>query len=475
MHARVQLFLKWVFLTCLVCLTVGCAVDGEGGLFGGGVTEVDLGFGTVFFQLPEENEVVDAPFTIGASAENIAFAVFIIDSEQIAVLYDPPFELEIDPLALSKGEHRVGVAVGHPAGDERYEAVNITVVRWRPPLTEIQAAIDQLGPGEWYGIPETPMRDVDWGAGKIHGRGDITSIVGGGSGGAYDTKRDRLLVWGGGGTSTRNDLYGFDLNQAAWIRFTDPSPFAHGGETNTFGVGTHPDGAPVSRHSHDMVDYIPEPVDRMFMGSGHFTATVETKSYLFDFETATWSFGPDVTSATVGGHCGVDGTNVVWQQGAGTLPGSVLSRIDVVAHTSTDHAEYDAFYDPGATSDVDPTRNLLVAVGDGKTRVWDLDNPNDASVIWTTTGDTGVENVHGPGAVYDPSNDRIVAWAGGKDVYVLDLDTRVWTRLTGQGDVDPGPASSIFGRWRYVPSRDLFITMTSADKNVYVYRLGTLP
>jgi hypothetical protein len=320
------------------------------------------------------------------------------------------------------------------------------------------------------------MRDVDWSKDHIgQGRGDISSIIGGGSGGCYDTKRDCLVVWGGGGTSTRNDMYRFHLNQAAWERLTDPSPFADGRDVNTFGVVTHPDGAPVSRHSYDSLDYIPEPVDRLYLGGGTFASEPETKSYLFDFETKQWEIGPDITSATVGGHGGVDGDNIVWQQGAGLMPRSVLSEVDVVGYTSADHAEFVSFYNQGSTSDVDPTRRLLVAVGNDETRVWDLENPDDHSVVWTTTGDTEIEATFGPGAVYDPVSDRIVSWAGGKDVFVLDLDTKVWTRVEGQGTVDPGPASAILGRWRYVPSKNLFIVVTSADRNVFVYRLGLLP
>ena len=474
MNARI---LSGILIMTLVCLTVGCAAQEEGGLFGGGGNNGgNLGFGNVAFQLPEENEVITAPFTISALADGIAFAVFHVDGTQVAVLTVPPFELEIDPLDLSKGGHRVGVTVIHTSGDEARSAVDIMVIRPRPPLADIMAAIDGLAPGEWYEIPETPVRDVDWGKDHIgHARGNISSIVGGGSGGCYDTKRDRLVIWGGGGTSTRNDLYAFDLNLATWARLTDPSEFADGAETNTFGVVTHPDGAPVSRHSYDNIDYLPPPVDRLYLGGGHFASEPETKSYVFNFDTNWWEIGPDITSATVGGHGGVDGDNIVWQQGSGQLPRSVLSQVDVGGHTSSDHAEYVSFYNQGGTSDVDPMRRLLVAVGNDETRVWDLENPDDASVVWNTTGDTGIQAAFGPGCVYDPVRDRLVCWAGGKDVFALDLDTKVWTRLAGQGDVDPGPASSILGRWRYVPSKDVFIVVTGADRNVIIHRLGLLP
>ena len=39
--------------------------------------------------------------------------------------------------------------------------------------------------------------------------------------------------------------------------------------------------------------------------------------------------------------------------------------------------------------------------------------------------------------------------------------------------MDPGPQTTLgtYGRWRYVPSKNVFIVVTSVDKNVFVYRL----
>ena len=66
-----------------------------------------------------------------------------------------------------------------------------------------------------------------------------------------------------------------------------------------------------------------------------------------------------------------------------------------------------------------------------------------------------------------------MAWGGGSDVYTLDLDTAEWTRHDSTGSVDPGPATTrgVSGRWRYVPSKDVFILVTHVDNDVFVYRL----
>ena len=79
----------------------------------------------------------------------------------------------------------------------------------------------------------------------------------------------------------------------------------------------------------------------------------------------------------------------------------------------------------------------------------------------------------GPGLAYHTPSGKLVAWAGGPDVYVLDLATMAWTRVPGVGSVNPGPAASrgTFGRFRYIESRDLFIVVNDVDLDVFVYRL----
>ena len=104
--------------------------------------------------------------------------------------------------------------------------------------------IEDLKPGEWYEVPSSHMKDVDpcpmrnCSYSAVEGQGAVMDDW---SGGAYDTVRDRLIVWGGGhGGYAGNEIYVFDLNQLKWSRITEPSdppgkdvPYAPDGSPGT--------------------------------------------------------------------------------------------------------------------------------------------------------------------------------------------------------------------------------------------------
>ncbi|MHC4548991.1 MAG: kelch repeat-containing protein [Planctomycetota bacterium] len=469
----------------LLAFGAGCALgseEGIGGIGGGGGGGDEQVFGPIVFQAPEEGADVGEPIMLSASGPGIARVFFAVDFGQSVLDEEPPFELELDPLQLDKGQHFVEIVAQHLFGREERTTVNFRVIRLRPPLAEILAAMNALQPGEWYEIPETQMRDVDWAEGdpeKVGLRGDQSSIVIAISGGAYDTKRDRLVVWGGGGSALRNDLYVFDINTASWERLTDPSPLPPGGKDAAYQMTTHLDGAPVSRHSFDVLEYIPDPVDRLYLGGGNtgLSGSIsDPLTYLFDFETNTWEHGPLLPVSTLGGFSGLTPAGRLWQHGAGSNS-ALLMEVDLATGLVTNHVPFDNWLGNEANAVYDPARNQLVAVGRDATRIWDLDDPDQDSFILATTGDTLMESGTAPGLVYHAGTDRVIAWHGGKDIYALDLDTAVWTRVAGQGDVDPGPGTErgVYSRWCYIPSKDLFIVVADVDRNVFVYRLAAIP
>jgi hypothetical protein len=54
---------------------------------------------------------------------------------------------------------------------------------------------------------------------------------------------------------------------------------------------------------------------------------------------------------------------------------------------------------------------------------------------------------------------------------VLDLQSSNWTVVTGTGD-DPGPPASngTFGRFRYSPSRNVFVVVSGTQRNVSLWK-----
>ena len=127
--------------------------------------------------------------------------------------------------------------------------------------------------------------------------------------------------------------------------------------------------------------------------------------------------------------------------------------------------------------EADPVRRLLVAVGAGHTYKYDISDLGKAiaPVAMATTGDKAIEAVPGPGLAYDPTGGRMVAWAGGADVYTLDPDVKVWTKHAG-GGAAPTKANSqgTYGRFRHAGG-DLYIAVNRTSENVFFFKLAAKP
>jgi len=474
-HVRLPNAARTIVLCAALVLGSSCGPQGAGG--GGGGGGGGGAFGPIAFSNPTPDSTVEAPFTLTAAGSGIFRVFFIVNGLLVLEDRSPPFTHEVDPALLPKGASTYTIVAQALSGSEIKSSFSLKVVRPRPPVADLLAAINGLAAGEWYEIPETQMRDVNWPVPFGGGRGDQSTIILAASGGAYDTKRDRLVVWGSGGDSFREDLYAFSMNTLSWSRLTDPPAWPVGGENNALNLATHLDGTPVARHSNDTLEYIPDPVDRLFLGGGTVDGSgglqLDPLTYTFNFDTNTWTPGVAFGAIGLGAHAAVAPDGRVWQHGGGQQPGAHLAVVDVAAGTTSEHVHSTIFYEIEATSEIDPVRNLLVAVGNHTTRTWDLALPNAPSVAPVTTGDTEIEDARNPGLAYHAASGHLIAWAGGKDVYRLDLGTLTWTKVAGSGTVDPGPAATrgTYGRWRYVPSLDVFVVVSSVDANVFVYRL----
>jgi hypothetical protein len=426
--------------------------------------------------MPPDGATVTAPTLLSATGSGISTVEFEVEGTLIFEDRVAPFEWTLNPATYTNGQYEVAVTARHTGGAE----IRSVLVTMAPPPTgtnqppEVLTAVRNLAAGHWYEVPNTKMDGVK--PNPVPSPGHIGSVMGAWSGAAFDTKRDRLIVWGGGHTDySGNEIYVFDLATLMWSRVSDPSPFPPGDGNNGNDEVQHPDGAPISRHSYNYIAYIPDPVDRFFVGggagiwsSGQFE---DDNTYLFDFNTSRWQTMSKTPVAYIAAFCGVAADGRVWQHGAG--PSTSLAVYDATTDTWTSHVDDGGWFSYAFTCDVDTNRNRLLAVGADRTLVWDLNNPNDAVARLQTTGDREVEDSENPGLVYHPGSDRLIAWTGGASVYALDLDTNVWTRIDTSGSVSPGAATGngTFGRFRYSPTSDLFVTVAAVNRNVFVYRL----
>lgn len=436
------------------------------------------------FNAPSSGQVLTAATTLSVSGNGLASASFEVDGNIKFDDHDSPFEWVFDPEIFRLGDHVLTIKGRDDVGKETPFSVRVKVARPPVPVAEIQNAIASMQPGEWYEIRYSHLRDV--GYHWLDPGQNVAAVMNNVSGGAYDTKRNRLVIFGGGQIYAGNEIYVFDMNKYQWERITDPSPFPPGEEGNPNDLVQHPDGSPVSRETYDQLAYIPPPIDRFFLGGG--TALWRTgqfwdfHTYFFDFDTLKWEIRTSsMTSMGPGSVCAVAPDGRVWMHGTGSNSTAwpSLSVFDPITNIWTRYTKFFTFYDNRSTAEIDPVRNKFVAVGridsstKGTTYVWDLSNPSQAAVKLATTGDVEIEQKLSPGLAYHPGRDRMVSWSGGIDVYLLDLDNATWTRVPGTGTVDPGSASprGTFGRWAYIPAIDRFIIVNSVDTDVFIYRL----
>ncbi len=341
--------------------------------------------------------------------------------------------------------------------------------------------IEDLKPGEWYEVPNSNLSAV-----LPHptppGYSGPQSVITAWNGGAYDTKRDRLIVWGGGdGDYGGNEIYIFDLNTLKWSRMWGPSEAIP--PVGSSCTETYSDGNPASRHTYGGLQYLPN-VDAFFSHGGCLYCGgggTSEATWVFNFAASQWSQkanlpqGDDCELGVVTGYDPRTGhvfmASPTWE----------LTEYNPTANTWRKRGD-NSIRSDGKTATIDTKRNKFVVVGSGIVYVYNL-KPTGTLIRQTlmTTGDATMVNARYPGLDYDPISDRIVAWHGGKYVYTLDMDSRTWTKIspapTNLIIPTQAPSQGTHGRWRYVPSKNVFITVNSVEENVFIYRLspGTQP
>jgi len=326
----------------------------------------------------------------------------------------------------------------------------------------------------WYQIPNSKLESVKP---NPLPAGYFSAIIDAWSGGAFDSKRNRLIVWGGGHSDyAGNEVYVFDLNNLKWTRLTDPSRDVGGNESS----GEYPDGNPRSRHTYNYIQYVPT-IDKFFTFGGHGlypSGQIGTnKTHSFNFETNLWTRESETPCYGIGAISAIDMyTGNAWVHGTGGSSTGRLARYDPYADSWTVHSDYDATiaWNYYLTADIDPKRKKLVAIGRGDIYSWDIsDLSNVIKTNLHTTGDTDIIDAASPGFQYDPVGDCFVAWKGGLTLYSLNIESAVWTKLTLQGS-NPGAAAEYgtFGRFRYVPSINGFVLVNSVNDDVFFVKIS---
>lgn len=332
----------------------------------------------------------------------------------------------------------------------------------------------------WSPIANTKIDDVCAGT---HGFPNVLGTEGcaailSWSGGVFDTKRDRLIVWGGGHNAYYgNELYAFSLSTLKMTRLNDPGTPA--GPTQCFDAivgGTQPS----SRHTYDGIEYL-QNVDRMFVFGGAIACQAG------GFGKGTWTF---------------DFASLKWQRmnPSGAIPNGALvaSAYDpntglVFLHDSYDLYSYDFNKDEykklttngadigyHAAATIDPSRRLFVVIGynasskSGQVLTYDISLSAPKRQTRSTIGGDAVIGSQYPGVDYDPVLQRVVAWNGGNNVYSLNLDSNIWSTHAysgGPGAASPNQGRGTHGRWRYSAKSGVYVLVNETSQDTILFRL----
>jgi hypothetical protein len=325
----------------------------------------------------------------------------------------------------------------------------------------------------WFQIPNTTLQSVcppnNFNNSGYDFYDSCPAVVTAWNSGAFDTNRNRLIVWGGGHDDYYgNEMYAVNLNTLTIERITDPTvPIA-----SSCTDGLAGDTVPNSRHTYDGIAYMAN-VDRLFVFGG----SLSPCGYFID---GTWTF--DMGSKTwqkmnPSGDIPHDVPGIVTAYDPNT--GNVYLHDDQYLYSysfagnSFQRLSGSNITDYHLSGTIDPVNGKFVMVGAGNVYVYDI-NPGSAytRVSLATTGGSSIVNSYYPGLAFDSSQGKIVAWNGGDTVYVLDLESAAWSPITFSGGPGASPANGTYNRWSYSPASGVFVLVNAMDSNVFTLRLS---
>jgi len=357
-----------------------------------------------------------------------------------------------------------------------FDDVTLSPSRQRSQLAAIvNIALPNLQPGQWYEIPNSRLNQSGVFPPSPAPPGNPSAVMTAWNGAAYDSKRERLIIHGGGhGDYAGNEIYVFDMNTFKWSRPWGPSTNSDI-PPSAAEADVYYDGNPASVHSYDGLIYIASR-DKFWRGGGSKwsgSGGGTRASWFFDFNTLNWQRLANSNPAVVGV--------------------SVVSDYDPVTdriftyHDRGQVGEYNPndntwrylssvvpAEEPNAA--IDPVRRIFVGVGNGRFNVFNL--TTGLSTQPSTSGPQNVVNCRGPGFLYDPVIKQFVGWCGGTSVYSLNPDNWTWTEYPAAGSNTTTPAGDptrllAFSKFNYIPSSNLYIAVSAVGSSVYLYKLSS--
>ncbi len=358
--------------------------------------------------------------------------------------------------------------------------------------TDLERQLVNMEADTWMELPDSLMRPVcvpD--SAGVRGVGGCPQVIKAWSTAALDTNRRRMLVWGGGHADyLGNEVYSFHIPSGTWRRLTEPSS---GQEQSRDPLAN---GAPVSRHTYDGVEYVGH-ADMLFASGGSRGGDGWATN-------VTWVFnGVDTWTDQAPDPIGPGGLEAASAYDPASRMviyrlAENLYQYDLDTNTWTrlqalDRApEWPRYARSGSkTGTIDTRRGLFWSVGNRDILVWDIAEGRMVTDDWVTSGGGDytntdlvgdrpdqlfeggggdIYNAGAPGFDYDAAADAMVAWVGEGGPWRLDLETRTWSQGNGEGAPISMNSGGTFGRWRYVAAYNVFVLINSVEENVRFYK-----
>jgi hypothetical protein len=337
----------------------------------------------------------------------------------------------------------------------------------------------------WTDVPNTTLQSVcppntpDYAF-----RNRCSGIVRAWGGGIADTKRNRLIVWGGGHNDYfGNELYAFDLTTLKLTRLNEPSA------PTPLCQGIYADGRPAARHTYGGIAYVAH-LDKMFVFSGYTACPsggAQGDTWLLDFSKLAagggnpWARQDPTNGGKPNGSAGVSSavydpnTKLVfvvntrdglWSYNADTNTYKKLNNSPMTTH---------------ASGVLDPARHTFLMFGDGRaSRVSVAPGSNYTSKPLKASGCAELLSDPSPGLAYDPVLGHVVGWPDfGAKIFIYDEDSDSCTTQTPAGSAPPdsahsGPApdsNGTFGRFQYFPDAGVYVLLNDWNLDVHLMRL----
>ena len=336
--------------------------------------------------------------------------------------------------------------------------------------------LTSIKPGEWREIPKTALREVFPSQSNHPGWGTIgpRGVVAAWSGAAFDTKRNVLIITGGGHSDYGgNEVYEFSLETARWARTTEPSKMVKHTRPGEYLVVDSE--APVASHTYDGLVYLPTK-NQMFKFGGSFYGNgspYDRHAYLFDLAEKSWKRGAEAPMYVL--QVNSDFDPLTGQIIIGT--GTGLITYDPSANSWKSHPQLDPSI-AAAAGVIDPDQRIFVQARTGTKEIYfySLDKLSKRQKA-SAGGDLDWPN--GSGMAYHAPSKRMVLWGGGRNVWAFntsDWQFRKFENPLGDAPFPLRPggdykSAGIYGRWQYVPDYDVFIAYNHTGDNVWIYKL----